>query len=102
MLFPGHHSPEAIPQTGRVAHRTRRSVPRLIDGIHITDPDVDKVIEGSVVQGHVVGTTVQLVLMESYQASVIYQVVHRQPLLEDVPEVLLWIFRPKQGGVDDL
>ena len=30
------------------------------------------------------------------------QVVHRQPLLEDVPKVLLGVLRPKQGGIDDL
>ena len=102
MLFPGYHSPEAIPQTRGVPHGTRGSIPRLVDGIHIPNPDVDKVIEGGVVQGHVVRTTIQLVLVEGYQASMVNQVVHRQPLLKDVPEVLLGIFQPKKGGVDDL
>ena len=49
-----------------------------------------------------VRTTVQLILVEGYQTPVVNQVVHRQPLLEDVAEVLLWVLRPKQGGIDDL
>ena len=77
-----------IPQTGRVVHGTRRSIPGLINGVHITDPDVDEVIQGGVVQGHVVRTTIQLVLVEGCQAPVVDKVVHRQPFLEDVPEVL--------------
>ena len=59
-------------------------------------------IESGVVQRHVVRTTIQLVLVESYQAPVVDEVVHRQPLLQDVPEVLLGVFRPKQGRIDDL
>ena len=102
VLFPGRHSPEAVRQTGRVAHRTRGSVPRLVDGVHVVDPDVDEVIKGGVVQGHVVCTTIQLVLVEGYQASVVNKVVYRQPLLEDVPKVLLGILRPIQGRIDDL
>ena len=46
-------------------------------------------VQGRVVQRHVVGTTIQLVLMKRDQASVVDKVVHRQPLLEDVPEVLV-------------
>ena len=90
------------PQTSCVAHGTRRSVPRLINGIHVPDPDVDEVVEGGVVQGHVVSPTIELVLVERYQASMVDEVVNGQPLLEDVPEVLLWDFRPKQGRIDDL
>ena len=83
-------------------HGTRRGVPRLVNGVHIPDSDVDEVIKGGVVQGHIVCPTIQLVLVERYQASMIDQVVHRQPLLQDVPEVLLRILQPKQGGVDNL
>ena len=32
----------------------------------------------------------------------IHEVVNGQLLLKDVPEVLLWVFRPKQGGINDL
>ena len=70
----------------------RRSIPRFIDGVHIADPDIDEVVESGVVQRHVVRTTIQLVLVEGYQASVVNQVVHQQPLLEDVPKVLLGVF----------
>ena len=59
-------------------------------------------VESGVVQGHIVRPTIQLVLMEGHQAPMIDEVVYRQPLLEDVPEVLLRIFGPKQSGVDDL
>ena len=76
VLLPSDHGPEAIPQTGRVTHGMHRSIPWLINGVHIVDPDVDEVIKSGVVQRHVIGTTVQLVFMESHQASVIDQVVH--------------------------
>ena len=66
------------------------------------DPDVDEVVKGGVVEGHIISTTVQLVLVEGYQAPVVDQVIHRQPLLEDVPKVLLRVLRPKQGRIDDL
>ena len=66
VLFSSDHGPEAISQTGRVAHRTRRSVPRFIDGVHIADPDVDEVVESGVVQGHVVRPTIKLVLVECH------------------------------------
>ena len=59
-------------------------------------------VQGSVIERHVVGTTIKLVLVARYQASVINQVVHRQPLLEDVTEVLLRVLGVEQGGVDDL
>ena len=59
-------------------------------------------IKGGVVKGHVISPTVELVFMERYQAPVIDEVVNRQPLFEDVPEVLLRILRPKEGGIDDL
>ena len=80
----------------------RRSAPRLIDSVHITDTDVDKVVEGGIIERHVIRSTIQLVLVERNQASVVDEVVHRQPFLEDVPKVLLRIFRPKKGRVDDL
>ena len=92
----------AIPQTSRIAHGTRRSVPGFIDGVHIADPDVDKVVQGGVVQGHVVRPTIKLVLVERYQTPVVDEVVNGQPLLEDIPKVLLGILRPKKRGVDDL
>ena len=95
VLLPSDHGPEAIPQASRVPHRTRQSVPRLINGVHITDPDIDEMIECRIVERHVVSTTIKVVLVERHQASMVYQVVHRQPLLEDVPEVLLRVFRPK-------
>ena len=41
-----------------------------------TDPNVDEVIKGRIVERHVVGTTISLVLMECHQAPVVYQVVH--------------------------
>ena len=102
ILFSRNHGPEAIPQTRRIAHGTRRSVPRFVDGVHIPDSDVDKVVQGRVVKRHVVGTTIKLVLMEGYQASVVNQVVQRQPLLQDIMEVLFWVLRPKKGGIDKL
>ena len=40
--------------------------------------------------------------MERYQAPMINEVVNGQPLLEDVPKVLLWVLRPKQGRIDEL
>ena len=55
------------------------------------DPNVDEVIQGCIVQGHVVSATIKLVLMESHQAPMINQVVYQQPLLEDVAKVLLQI-----------
>ena len=69
----------------------RRSIPRLIDGIHITDPDIDEMVERSIIKGHVIGATVKLVLVERHEAPMIHQVIHRQPLFQDVPEVLLWV-----------
>ena len=101
-MFASNHSPETIPQTGGVPHGTRRSVPRLVDRIHIADPDVDEVVESGVVEGHVISPTVELVLMERYQTPVIDEVVNGQLLLEDVPKVLLGVFQPEQGRVDDL
>ena len=59
-------------------------------------------VKGGIVKRHVVGMTIKLVLVEGYQASMVDEVVHRQPLLEDVPEVLFGILRPEQGGIDDL
>ena len=79
-----------------------RGVPRLIDGIHIPDPDVDEMVESGVVQGHIVRPTIQLVPMEGYQTSMVHEVVHGQPLLEYVTEVLFRVLRPKEGGIDDL
>ena len=80
----------------------RRSVPRLVDGIHVPDPDVDKVIEGGIVERHVIRTTIKLVLVERYQAPVVDEVVDGQPLLKDVPKVLLRVLRPEQGRIDEL
>ena len=80
----------------------RRSVPRLVDGIHVSDPDVDKVVESGVVQRHVVRTTIQLVLVERYQAPVEDEVINGQPFLKDVPKVLFGVLRPKQGRIDNL
>ena len=102
VLFSSDHRPEAIPQTSRVPHGTRRSVPRLIDGIHIPDSDVDEVIECGIVERHIIRPAIQLVLMEGYQAPMIDEVVQQQPLLQDVPKILLDILRPKEGGIDDL
>ena len=59
-------------------------------------------VQSRVIQRHVVSVTIKLVLVEGYQASVVDEVVHRQPLLEDIPEVLLGIFGPVQGRIDDL
>ena len=92
----------AIPQTGCIPHGMRRSIPRLVNGVHITDPNVDEVVKSGVVQGHVIRPTIQLVLVESHQAPVIDEVVHRQPLFKDVAEVLLRVFRPKESGIDNL
>ena len=91
-----------IPQTGGVAHGTRRGVPRLVNGVHIADPDVDEMVESGVIQRHIVGTTIKLVLVESNKAPMVDQVVHRQPILKDVAEVLLRVLRPKQSRIDDL
>ena len=102
MLFSGDHCPEAISQTHRISHRAHRSVPRLVNGVHVANPDIDEMVESGVVQGHVVRTTIQLVLMESHQAPMVNQVVHRQPLLEDIPKVLFGILRPKKSQIDDL
>ena len=57
----------------------------------------DEVVQSRVVKRHVVRMTIQLVLVESNKASVVDQVIHRQPLLEDVPKVLFWVLRPIQG-----
>ena len=54
-------------------------------------PNVNKVVQSDVVERHVVGVTIQLVFVESNEASMIHQVVHRQPLLKDVAKVLLWV-----------
>ena len=80
----------------------RRSIPRLVDGIHIPDPNVDKMVKGGVIERHVVGAMIKLVLMKSYQAPMVHQVVHGQPFLEDVTEVLLWVLRPTQGRINNL
>ena len=58
VLFSSDHGPEAIPQTGGITHGTCQSVPGLVNGIHIPDPDVDEVIKGCIVERHVVGTTI--------------------------------------------
>ena len=55
------------------------------------DPDVDEMIKCRIIQRHVISTTIELVLVEGYQASVVHQVVHRQSLLKDVTEVLLGV-----------
>ena len=60
-----------VPQAGRIPHRTRRSVPRLVNGVHITDPDVDEMVKGGVIKRHVVGSPIQLVLVESHQAPMV-------------------------------
>ena len=49
----------------------------------------DEVVQSRVVKRHVVRMTIQLVLVESNKASMIHEVVNRQPLLEDIMEVLL-------------
>ena len=59
-------------------------------------------VERGVVQRHVVRPTIQLVLVERYQTSMVDEVVNGQPFLEDVPKVLLGVLRPKEGGIDDL
>ena len=59
-------------------------------------------VEGGIVQRHVVRSTIQLILVKGYQAPVVDEVVDGQPLLEDIPKVLLRIFRPKQSRVDYL
>ena len=102
VLLSSDHRPQAIPQTRRVTHGTRRGVPRFIDSVHITDPDIDEMVKRRVVERHVVGATIELVLMEHYQAPVVDEVVNRQPLLKDATEVLFRVLRPKQGQVDDL
>ena len=66
------------------------------------DPDVDQMIQSRIVKQHIIGTAVKLVLMESHKTPMVNQVVHRQPLLEDVTEVLLGVFRPRQSRIDDL
>ena len=78
------------------------SIPWLINGVHVANPDIDEVVKGGVVQGHVIPPAIQLILVEGYQAPVVDEVVHRQPLLEGVPKILLRIFRPKEGRIDDL
>ena len=78
------------------------SIPRLVDGVHIVHPNVDQMIQSRVVERHVVGAMIQLVLMESNEASMVNQVVYRQPLLQNVTEVFLRVFQPEQGGIDDL
>ena len=40
------------------------------------DPDVDEMIKCGVVEGHVVGATIKLVLVESNKAPMINQVVY--------------------------
>ena len=68
-----------------------RRIPSLISGVHVAHPDVDEMIQNGVVKRHIVGTTIQLVLMEGNKTSVINQVVHQQPLLQDVLEVFFWV-----------
>ena len=79
-----------------------QSVPRLVDGVHIADPDVDEMVKCSIVEGHVVGMTIKLVLVECNETTVIDEVVHRQPLLQDITEVLLQVLQMIQGGIDNL
>ena len=86
-MLPRKHGPEAIPQTGGIPHGMRGSIPRLVNGVHIMHPNVDKMEQSGVVKRHVVGTMIQLVLVESNKAPMINQVVHRQPLLQDISEV---------------
>ena len=102
VLFSSDHCPETIPQTRGIPHGTRQSVPRLIDGIHIPSPNIDQVVQSCIIQRHVVRPAIQLVLMESNKASMVNQVVDRQPLLKDVAEVLLRVLRLEQCRIDDL
>ena len=74
----------------------------MVTSIHVADPDVDEVIEGGVVEGHIISPTVELVPMERYQAPVEDEVVNGQLFLEDVPKVLLRVLRPGQSRIDDL
>ena len=78
------------------------TVPRLINGVHITDPNIDEMVKHGIVKGHIVGTTIELVLVERHKASMVNQVVHQQPLLKDIAEVLFRILRPVQSRVDNL
>ena len=57
-------------------------------------PDVDEVIQSGVIKRHVVGMTIQLILVERHQASMIHEVVNGQLLLEDVPKVLIRVSEP--------
>ena len=66
------------------------------------DPDVDEVVKSHIVERHVVGTTIKLVLMERYQAPMVDEVVNQQPLLEDVSKVLLRDLQSIQSRIDDL
>ena len=75
---------------------------RFINGVHVANPDIDQMIQNRIVKQHIIGTAVKLVLMESHKTPMVNQVIHGQPLLEDVPEVLLRILRPEQGRVDEL
>ena len=60
MLLPRNHGPEAVPQTGGVPHGTCGGVPRLVNGVHIAHPNVDKVIQGGVIERHIVRATLPL------------------------------------------
>ena len=41
-----------------MGRQPRHGVPRLVDGIHVSDPDVDEVVKGGVVQGHVISPAI--------------------------------------------
>ena len=73
-----------------------------VNGVHITDPHVDKMVKRGVIERHVVGATIKLVLVECHQASMKDQVVQRQPLFQNVTEVLFQVLRPKQSRIDEL
>ena len=59
-------------------------------------------IKGGIVERHIIRPAIKLVLVEGNQTPMVDEVVYRQPLLEDVAEVLFGIFRPEKGGIDDL
>ena len=69
------HRPCSVPERswsrGDPPDKPRRSIPWLIDSVHVMDPDVDEVVEGGVIQRHVVSTTIKLVLVEGHQASMV-------------------------------
>ena len=66
VLFPSNHGPEAIPQTSSILHGAHQSVPRLVRSVHVPSPNINEVIQGHVIQRHIVSSTIQLVLVESH------------------------------------